>query len=101
MNDVVAVQVFTALRARGVDVPGGFSVAGFDDLEGLPAPARLTTVRRATEQMGRQAIRLLVERMHDPAGERRHVVLPTSLVAGDTTGPLRTSVLGGARSKLP
>jgi len=89
VNDVVAIQVFTALRNRGIDIPGQFSVAGFDALEVLPDPGTLTSVQRATEQMGRLAIELLAGRLREPASPPRHIELPTTLAIGDTTGPAR------------
>ncbi|MGH7486580.1 MAG: GntR family transcriptional regulator, partial [bacterium] len=42
VNDVLAVNLFTELRNRAVDVPGQFSVAGFDALEVLPSAGTLT-----------------------------------------------------------
>lgn len=88
VNDVIAVQAFTALRHRGVDIPGEFSVAGFDALEVLPASGRLTSVRRATEQMGRRGMTLMAARLRNPTGRPQHVEFPTELIVGDTTAPL-------------
>jgi LacI family transcriptional regulator len=61
VNDVMAVGAMAALRERGVDVPGGMSVAGFDDIATLrdTIPA-LTTVRLPLEEMGEQAARLIL-----------------------------------------
>jgi DNA-binding LacI/PurR family transcriptional regulator len=87
VNDVVAVQLFTALRDRRLDIPGDFSVAGFDALEVLPSPGRLTSVRRPTEQMGRRGIELLAARLDDPTAPPRHIEFATELVVGDTTAP--------------
>lgn len=99
VNDVVAVQVFTALRDRGIEVPVRFSVAGFDALEVLPSAGTLTTVRRPTEQMGRRAVQLLVDRIRDPAAGPRHVELPATLLVGDTTGPLAVARVAAGRSR--
>jgi DNA-binding LacI/PurR family transcriptional regulator len=88
-NDVLAVGMFTSLQERSISVPEQFSVAGFDALELLPSPQTLTSVRRPTAEMGRQALRLLVDRIRqgpDSAGPV-HVVMPTELVAGDTAAP--------------
>jgi DNA-binding LacI/PurR family transcriptional regulator len=89
VNDALAVELFTELRNRGIDVPGQFSVAGFDALEVLPSAGTLTSVRRATEEMGRQSIQLLIDRIKQPTAKDRprHIMLPTALVPGDTTGP--------------
>lgn len=96
VNDVVAVQVFMALRNRGIDVPAQFSIAGFDHLEVLPSPGTMTSVRRATEQMGRRAIELLSDRMRNADTPPRHVQLPTTLVIGDTTAPPPKSAAGNS-----
>ncbi|MFC0629503.1 LacI family DNA-binding transcriptional regulator [Kribbella deserti] len=61
VNDVMAVGAMSAFRARGIDVPGELSVAGFDDIATLRDvwPA-LSTVRLPLEQMGRRALELAV-----------------------------------------
>jgi DNA-binding LacI/PurR family transcriptional regulator len=103
VNDVVAIQVFTALRNRGVNIPAQFSVAGFDALEVLPDPGTLASVQRATDEMGRLAIELLAGRLREPAAPPRHIQLPTTLVLGDTTGPVQSargrSPITGASSR--
>jgi LacI family transcriptional regulator len=59
VNDVMAVGAMSAFRARGVDVPGDLSVAGFDDIATLrDVWPGLTTVRLPLEQMGRRALEL-------------------------------------------
>lgn len=89
VNDLLAVNVFTELRGRGIAVPDQFSIAGFDALEVLPSAGTLTSVRRATEEMGRRSLQLLLERIRQPGftDGPRHVMLPTALVTGDTTAP--------------
>ncbi|MFC8303184.1 LacI family DNA-binding transcriptional regulator [Specibacter sp. NPDC057265] len=56
VNDVVAIGVVAALRAKGVKVPRDVLIAGFDDIETLRdfRPA-LSTVRLPLEEMGRLA----------------------------------------------
>jgi len=86
VNDHVAQALLVVLHRQGVPVPSRFSIAGFDGLEYMPTPQRLTTVRRPTETMGREAVRLLLARLGDePEGPPRHVVLPTELRVGETT----------------
>jgi DNA-binding LacI/PurR family transcriptional regulator len=79
-SDLMATGALRALRAAGRLVPDDVAVVGFDD---LPASQHtdppLTTVRQALEDMGREAIRLLLATIAaqspDPV-----VVLPTELV---------------------
>ncbi|MFF1822197.1 LacI family DNA-binding transcriptional regulator [Kribbella sp. NPDC058245] len=62
VNDVMAVGAMSALRARGVAVPGQLGVAGFDDIATLrDVWPSLTTVRLPLEQMGRRALELAIE----------------------------------------
>ena len=78
-TDVLALGAIGALTARGVDVPGDISVAGFDDVPAAE-PAGLTTVRQPLLEKGRAAGRLLLE----PSAERE-VLLPVELVARRST----------------
>ena len=85
-NDYLAQAFLVTLRRSGVSVPEDFSVVGFDGLEHIPVHQRLTTVRRATHEMGAEAVRLLARRLQqDGDGSVRHVVLPTKLILGETT----------------
>ncbi|GAB3939869.1 LacI family DNA-binding transcriptional regulator [Kribbella albertanoniae] len=62
VNDVMAVGAMSALRARGIDVPGQLGVAGFDDIATLrDVWPGLTTVQLPLEQMGRRALELAIE----------------------------------------
>lgn len=86
INDHLAQELVVALGRYGLSVPADISVAGFDGLDYLATAHQLTTARRAIEEMGREGIRLLLERIHgDRAAPARQVVLPTELVIGTTT----------------
>ena len=84
INDALAQALLITLLRQRVRVPQDFSVVGFDGLEYMPVERRLTTVRRATSEMGAEAVRLLVARLNDGSSPARHVILPTELVAGET-----------------
>jgi LacI family transcriptional regulator len=65
-----------ALRAAPDDVV----VVGFDDLYLADLLRRpVTTVAQPLEEMGRQAVRLLLDEIAKP-GRRRHIVLPPRLI---------------------
>jgi LacI family transcriptional regulator len=82
VNDVMAVGAMSALRARGVDVPGELGVAGFDDIATLrDVWPGLTTVRLPLEQMGRRALELAVE-----GGEPKTETFPAEVVLRESTG---------------
>ena len=84
-NDLMAIGVMRRLAERGVGVPAEVSVVGFDDIFGsdLCSPS-LTTLASPAEEIGRAAVRLVLE----SGGARAHsVVLPTHLVIRQSTGP--------------
>lgn len=88
MNDMLAHYFITECQKRGVDVPEGISVIGFDDLERYsPRPALLTTLHQAFDKMGRRAAALLLQRLAEPSsvwGPKRHILLPAPLVQRST-----------------
>jgi DNA-binding LacI/PurR family transcriptional regulator len=77
-NDHMALGLLRALREAGRHVPDDISVVGFDDIpeaEFFGPP--LTTVRQDFDEVGRRALRALVETIDaDPAGHARGGVPP-------------------------
>ncbi len=86
-NDHMALGLLRALAERGRRVPKDVSVVGFDDIPeaGYFLPP-LTTVRQDFGELGRRALRLLVDRIagHDSAGSRLPVV-PELVVRSSAT----------------
>ena len=84
VNDVMAVGAMAALRERGVAVPDGMSVAGFDDIATLrdTVPA-LTTVRLPLEEMGEQAARLAL--LDDAEPGARPLSVPGEVILREST----------------
>ncbi len=72
-NDQMAMAVIDACRYRlGWDVPGRLMVAGFDDVpEAARDPYALTTVRPPIDEMARQAVAMLQQRLRQPARPAR------------------------------
>lgn len=62
VNDVMAIGAIAAFRDRGLRVPDDVQVAGFDDIPTLRdfVPG-LTTVRLPLDEIGRSAVRLVLE----------------------------------------
>lgn len=63
--DEVAIGAIIAARRLGIAVPTTLSVIGIDDHENADMFA-LTTLAQNPRQQGRDAVDLLVERIHDP-----------------------------------
>ncbi|WP_210649214.1 LacI family DNA-binding transcriptional regulator [Nocardioides sp. SYSU D00065] len=85
LNDDMAIGVLSALRARGISVPGQVSVTGFDDVAvaGDLAPS-LTTVRLPMGEMGEQALLLALK---EPGARPRRRPVGAELVVRDSTAP--------------
>lgn len=93
-NDIMAIGLLRAASEHGVQVPGAFSILGFDDIFGsdFTSPA-LTTVRSPLALAGRYAVRRAlelvgtVERSEAEAADA--AALETELVIRGSTGPAR------------
>jgi len=80
-NDVVAAGALNAARALGISVPDRLTVVGFDDISlGAWEVFRLTTVRQDLAAMSEAAVRLLLERVAEPARPAQRVTVPVRLV---------------------
>jgi LacI family transcriptional regulator len=90
-NDNMAIGILSALRDRGVEVPGEMAVTGFDDLaiaEYL-SPS-LTTVHVDAYGLGSRAVSLWMTATRSRGRRRsRHEVLPATLVLRRSCGGLR------------
>jgi DNA-binding LacI/PurR family transcriptional regulator len=72
-NDPMALGLLRALAERGKRVPGDMSVVGFDDVpEAAFFLPPLTTVRQDFGELGRRALRLLLDRI-----SAEHLLEPT------------------------
>ncbi|MCX5047781.1 MULTISPECIES: substrate-binding domain-containing protein [unclassified Streptomyces] len=86
-NDHMALGLLRALQQAGHRVPEDISVVGFDDMpETEYFGPSLTSVRQDFDELGRRALRALIEIVGDPdagipaSGETPHIVIPPTLV---------------------
>ncbi|WP_258723360.1 LacI family DNA-binding transcriptional regulator [Cellulomonas sp. NS3] len=93
-NDLSAIGVLDVAYELGLSVPADLSVVGFDNVpESALTEPPLTTVQQPLQEMGAQAVHLLLRLVHGEPGASTHVRLPTSLVRrGSTAPPSTTSV---------
>ena len=65
-NDIIALAAIKALKQHGYKVPRDVSVIGFDDLPfcGISSPS-LTTIRVFKQDMGRMAVKRLIDKIQN------------------------------------
>lgn len=86
-NDSLAVGCYRAIQERGFRIPEDVSVIGFNDIsmaKYLMPP--LTTVHVHMNFMGRQAVRMLAERIQSERTINMHVSVPTQLMLRESVG---------------
>jgi LacI family transcriptional regulator len=80
-NDLSAIETVEVAHALNLVVPDDLSVIGFDNVpESALNDPPLTTIDQSIQQMGFEAVRLLVETVKDPDRPAEHITLPTTLV---------------------
>lgn len=84
-SDYYASDAINVFRSRGVKIPEDISVAGFDDniYAQLARPA-LTTVRQSPTEKGRQALKLLMQRIRGEKIPVSCIRLPAELIVRDS-----------------
>lgn len=79
--DIVAMSALEAIAEAGLSVPDDISVAGYDNTTfAALGPISLTSVDQAGQEMGRNAARLLLERIADRHKPSTQVRLSPTLV---------------------
>lgn len=86
-NDVMMVGAVHEARRRGLKIGTEFAVVGYDDTEwaDLVDPP-LTTMAQPIEEIGRNAVRLLLARISDPSRRAESLRLPPKLMHRHSCG---------------
>ncbi|MGC2250937.1 MAG: substrate-binding domain-containing protein, partial [Acidobacteriaceae bacterium] len=79
-NDQTAHGVYKGVRDSGLKVADNVSVAGCDDTASAVLDPGLTTTREFPEQLGQQMVKLVLDRIAQPALPPQIITLPTELV---------------------
>jgi LacI family transcriptional regulator len=89
INDWLAIGALRAAAEKSLQVPHDLSITSFDDTEiasYLYPP--LTSVRSAGQEIGRQAAKLVLERIQDPQRPLRRVQIEAQVIHRASTGPV-------------
>jgi DNA-binding LacI/PurR family transcriptional regulator len=89
-NDPTAHGVYKALRNRGLRIPDDVSVIGCDDTVGTWLYPALSTTREFPEQLGKQLVEAVFNRLAKPDHEPQCITIPTEFIKRDSCGPIAT-----------
>ncbi len=93
LNDPVAIAACYLLQGMGMNIPGNFSVVGWDDSDPFPDTTGknlLTSIRYDIIDMGRQAAKKLIRLIENPGNAGTDIVMaPTLMVRGSSAAPLQ------------
>ncbi|WP_369053200.1 LacI family DNA-binding transcriptional regulator [Kineococcus terrestris] len=103
VTDLLAMTVVQELLAAGLDVPGDVAVMGCDyDTRGWGGAVPLTSVHLTGQEVGREAVRLLLEEAAHEAGHvHRTVVVAPQLVVRASSAGDRAPAADGPVPDLP
>lgn len=80
-NDIIALGAMKSLKEMGYKIPEDVSIIGFDNLPyGEIASPALTTIHVFKQELGRQAVRRLVEKMSLGSEARQKIEICTQFV---------------------
>lgn len=89
-NDLSAFGAMEAIRQQGLRIPEDISIVGFDDIPQAPySYPKLTTVRQPLDQIGRTAVKMLLEHIEKPGLGTQQITVTTQLIVRDSCQPLR------------
>ncbi|MFC7765716.1 LacI family DNA-binding transcriptional regulator [Leucobacter soli] len=86
-NDLLALGALQELVRHGVSVPEDVAIVGFDDLDWASASTvPLSSVRQAREQLGRTAVRMILDEIEQGADHvHEHVSFPPELIVRESS----------------
>jgi LacI family transcriptional regulator len=86
-NDDIAAGVIDALMDKGIKVPQQVGVTGFDDSDiAVHRQLKITTMHIPTKEIGRLAVKMILDRLSGQVSEPAKVVLKAKLMVRDSCG---------------
>lgn len=91
-NDDIAAGIIDALMDKGIKVPQQVGVTGFDDSDmAIHRQLKITTMQIPTKEIGRLAVKMIVDRLSGQVSEPAKVVLKAKLMIRDSCGCFKRS----------
>ena len=87
INDLLAIGVMRAASDLGLRIPNDLSLISYDDIpQAKYLVPRLTTASKDAVRLGREAVRLLLERIQNPTLPRQRINIPAQFILRESTG---------------
>jgi DNA-binding LacI/PurR family transcriptional regulator len=96
-SDFAAHGVYKGLADSGLTIPEDISVVSCDDTLGAWLHPALTTIREFPEQIGKQMVEVLLQRIGKPGQKPQRISVPTELIKRDSCRQISSS-RGAGRS---
>jgi LacI family transcriptional regulator len=100
-SDALAFGALAAIQEAGLRIPDDIATIGFDGLaEGADSLPPLSTVTQPVAELGREAVRMLLSRIDNPAQPPAQRFLPTALTLRRSCGcaPVALDEVGGGEA---
>jgi len=89
-NDATAIGIMHYLKEKKIKIPKDVSVIGFDDIEAdLMLDPSLTTIRVPKDELGVEALRLIVNVIKNRKSIHKKIVIPVELIVRNSTSPYK------------
>ena len=99
-NDLIALGVLQAFRARGIRVPQDVAVTGYDDSTfASVVDPHLTSVRQPLGPLGQEAVRFITSAIESPGIPHRELRLLPELVVRDSSSGLTLFPSDGTKAR--
>ena len=82
-SDLLAAGVLQSLYRRSIRVPDQIAVTGYDNTVSAMLSPQISSVALDCDEIGRQAMALLLRHMEDPALEEKEITILPTLIARD------------------
>lgn len=89
-NDPVAFEVYKIVTQLNLRIPEDVSVIGFDNVETCRQMSPpLTSINIPKEEMGKEAVNMLIRRIENPNSVIRHMQLSTEIIDRSSIKPIK------------
>jgi len=87
INDLLGMGIMRAAGDLGLRIPTDLSLISYDDIpQANYLVPRLTTASKDAVRLGREALRLILERIQDPDRPRQIINIPARFIIRESTG---------------